>query len=210
MNKRGDFMKKQKIYERTGIKKEKRKNQQEILTATIHEQETQKILEKGNKRKKQTLYNLGLMSHQKECAKVKKLLEEYATNIKSYNANTEQIIIGYKEYFEIYGNNMTPYALRAFKKAILNTVATAEKVLPAASNFSDESEETNEENSLEEAIFDFCIANYDEVIESNIDLGTITKLILFLSNKGIPAADTIKNLDSIKVKVKSIYTELRK
>ena len=188
-----------KVYERTGIKEEtKRKvNQAKLIERQISEQEIKRSVELGKYREScQDKYNLDLMDFEREYERTRNLLWSYRID----EENINDLIIGYSEYLNIYGSSMTALGLRGFRKSIESGVRMAR-------NAEKQKMEAQMETVVENAVIDFVIEYYDEIesLRGQIKLSDIIYLMMEL-NLDIRNQRTC---DEIKVKVKTIYDELK-
>ncbi len=199
-----------KAYERTGIKEKKnlRESKEQLLKRKRQEENLQMTMERTAYREDvEKKYDTGLMNRDKECKKIKNLLEDcYEKSSMDITCNIYQLVQGYQDYFSSYGENMTTLELRTFRKAMAKTLSISN----AQSLLATQSMETIEVQSPEataqdDAILDFCAEYYDSLTTKGLNSLELTG---FLLNAGTPIQN-IENLKEAKMKVMTLIDKTK-
>lgn len=196
-----------KHYERTGIKeiKKKKESQEQITKRKEKEKKLQRTKERATYyEQKDQYHNIGLMDPKKEYQKIERMLERYEDILFSKNVideNIQQLLQGYQDYFQTYGENMTPMGLRTFRNSIIKTIAISQQQLLQT--------ETLEKNYTQEnAVNYFCTMYSDELQETGLNMEMTAELVGFLRDNNVPIRN-IENLKEVKVKIKSFCTNTK-
>lgn len=187
-----------KYYKRTGTKDEKKKRESNEITMKREEKKTKIEHEQKVASYKESRYhNIELMSQEKEYKKTTQVLEDYLFLKQNSSENIGQLIEGYHEYFQTYGENMTPLGLRTFRKGILQTIKISQKQCSQ--------EESLETDSKENTIFSIYAAYFNALFDNESD----TELATTSMSSTLETDISFENMEKTKTKVKDLHNNIK-
>ena len=176
-----------KYYKRTGTKDEKKKR----------ESNETKMKREERKAKIEHEQKVELMSQEKEHKKTTQILEDYLFIKQNSSENIGQLIEGYHEYFQTYGENMTPLGLRNFRKGVVQTIKILQK--------QDRKEEYLEVDSQENTICQIYSNYFNTLLDSELD----SELTEAFISPTLKTDISLESMEKAKTKVKNAHNNIK-
>ncbi len=187
-----------KYYKRTGTKDEKKKR--ESNETKMKREERKAKIEREQKiasYKKSRYRNTELMSQEKEHKKTTQVLEDYLFIKQNSSENIGQLIEGYHEYFQTYGENMTPLGLRNFRKGVVQTIKILQK--------QDRKKEYLEVDSQENTICQIYSNYFNTLLDSELD----SELTEAFISPTLKTDISLESMEKAKTKVKNAHNNIK-